>query len=409
MQRASHFPRSDFKLTFVALALGGLVGACSAAESTSRPRGVSGSAGSGAAGSSANAESGGTSAPPVRNEPNDPPVIVAPAAGSSAQPLAGTAADSCAAVSQQAMNQRKPADIIIAVDNSGSMDDEIGFVRDNLNAFSQSIVDSGIDVRIVLISAAAGERGADRDIDVDEDTGICIAAPLGSGQCPADSLAPRYTHIAQEVGSHDALNLFIETYPSWQAQLRPNATKTFVVVTDDNADREPNETAAAFEASVAALPGGLFAQWSFSGIYCFSECPDSAEIGQTYADLVMRRQGVAGDLCLQDFKPVFDRLAEAVVEGSGLDCEWPIPDAPAGQTFDRQRVNVRYTAAGGAPTALPQFPSESVCGSGEGWFYDDASAPTRILACPQSCAGLQSQQDASVEVLFGCETILAPG
>jgi hypothetical protein len=339
-------------------------------------------------------------------------------AGNLAQAPAPVApGESCGAISQQATNERRPADIIIAVDNSGSMEDEIAFVRENLNAFSQQIVDSGVDVRIVLISAPFGAPPEDEgdepfdfdaDDDMDENLGICIDPPLGSGACPADSQPPRYAHVAVEVGSHDALNLFIDTFSQWSDQLRPTATKTFVVVTDDDAEDEPNDSAAAFEASVASLPGGLFNDWRFSGIYCFSECPDAAAIGSVYAELVQARQGVGGDLCEQNFAPVFDELARAVVNASGLECAWDIPAPPSGQQFDRQKVNVRVAGTSGAATDLAQVTNEAACGMRAGWYYDDAANPTRILACPQSCTGLQGDLDARVDVLFGCETVVAP-
>jgi hypothetical protein len=330
---------------------------------------------------------------------------VPPPAGRSGS--AGQPGGSCAAISQQATNQRRPADIVMAVDNSGSMDEEIVFVRERLNAFSQQIVDSGVDVRIILISAAMrGEPG--QNLGSDDENGICIAAPLGSGACPADSQPPRYTHIAREVGSEDALNLFIETFPEWQGQLRPNATKTFVVVTDDDAGDGPNDSADAFAMSVAGLPGGLFPEWTFSGIYCFDECEDAAAIGQVYIDLVARTQGVGGDLCLQDFTPVFDALAKAVVEGSGLDCAWPIPTPPPGQTFDRDKVNVRYTTPGAPAADLLQVSNAGACASHTAWYYDDPTQPTRILACPQSCTALQGDLDARIDVLFGCATQVLP-
>jgi hypothetical protein len=324
--------------------------------------------------------------------------------------------DSCQAISARAENRRAPADIIIAVDNSGSMDEEIAFVRAELNAFSEQITASGVDVHIILISAAYTPPGApapsDGDDENDEsdeseeedDNGICIDAPLGSGSCPADTRAPRYTHIAREVGSHDALELIIETFPEWQNQLRPDASKTFVVVTDDNADG----SAATFKQQVAALPGNLFTQWSFSGIFCQRECPEAAEIGAVYQQLVNETQGVAGDLCDQNFAPVFDALAKAVIQGSGLACEWSIPSAPAGQTFDRAKVNVRYAAGGGGPMSLLQVPNVGTCADRLGWYYDDSLDPRQILVCPAACALLQNDVQASFEVLFGCETQLAP-
>ncbi len=325
--------------------------------------------------------------------------------------------DGCAAISQTAVNRLQPADIIIAIDNSGSMDEEIVFVREQMNAFSQQIIDSGVDVRIIVISAplsadgsAPIDAGADSDGDSDEqENGVCIDAPLGSGACPSDSHAPRYLHVPVEVSSNDALNLFVETFPEWRSQLRPNATKTFVVVTDDDATDEPNDSAAAFTSAVSGLDAMLFEGWSFSGIYCFSECPEAAEIGQVYMDLVAQTGGVSGDLCLQDFAPVFDALAQAVIGASGVDCEWAIPPPPAGQTFDTGRVNVQYTPSS-STTPIPVFyvPSLADCSGDGGWFYDDRANPTQVRVCPSTCARLENDPETKLDVLFGCETSAGP-
>ena len=316
----------------------------------------------------------------------------------------------CAAISQQARNQRAPVDIVIAVDNSGSMSEEIAFVRDQLNVFSQRVVESGVDARIILISApyappaARDEDDEDDESDESEDNGLCIAPPLGSGSCPSDSRGPRFVHVAQEVKSHDALALIIDTFPAWQARLRTESNKVFVVVSDDAADESPQW----FEQRVAALPGGLFSSWSFSGIFCFSKCPEAAAIGVGYSELVRRTGGVAGDLCQQDFGPVFEALAHAIVASSALACSWDIPAPPAGLAFDRDRVNVQYRGANTPPTQLLQTASLAGCGPSGGWHYDDEIAPRRIVACPVSCAALQSDPGAEVDVLFGCDTQLAP-
>jgi hypothetical protein len=324
---------------------------------------------------------------------------------------------SCSAISAQAENRRAPADIVIAVDNSGSMDEEIAFVRAELNAFSEQITASGVDVRIILISAAytppsaARPRGDDDDDESDEseeDNGICIDAPLGSGSCPMDTNAPRYLHIAREVKSHNALNLIVSTFPQWRDQLRPEATKTFVVVTDDDAEDGPNNSAAAFRQSVSGLSPELFASWSFSGIFCQRDCPEAAAIGTVYQQLVDETQGVAGDLCEQNFAPVFDALANAVIDAAGLACAWDIPPAPAGQAFDRAKVNVQYALGGAAPMSVLQVPNAGSCTDRVGWYYDDSLNPTKILVCPAACAMLQNDVQARFEVLFGCETQLAP-
>jgi hypothetical protein len=377
--------------------------ACSAGDSSSP-----GASGSRRAGDSVEQPViGGSGAPvavPSGSTPGGTGTVITGSGGAPASAAPVGSADSCEAISEQAENRRAPADIIIAVDNSGSMDEEIAFVRAELNAFSEQIAASGVDVRIILISASYAPPGSqpmsDEDDENDEsdeadddENGICIAAPLGGGTCPNDSHAPRYTHIAREVGSHDALNLIIET---------------FVVVTDDNAEDRPNDSAAAFRQSVAGLPGGLFPTWTFSGIFCQRECPEAAEVGAVYQQLVDETMGVAGDLCDQDFAPVFDALAKAVIEGSGLACDWSIPAAPAGQTFDRAKVNVQYAVGGAAPMSLLQVPNGAGCADRLGWYYDDSLKPTQILVCPAACELLQNDVQARSDVLFGCETQLAP-
>jgi|GEM_PF-1325971 len=390
--------------------------ACSAGDSG----GSAATAGSRRGGDSVSEPVVGVAGAPAPGSPSGGRVTVVTGSGAPASGAPIGSADSCEAISAKADNRRAPADIIIAVDNSGSMDEEIAFVRAELNRFSKQIEASGVDVRIILISAAYTPPGAnvpndsdDGDDESDEgseddENGICIDAPLGSGNCPDDSNAPRYTHVPIEVGSHDALNLIIDEYPRYQSQLRADATKTFVVVTDDNAEDEPNDTPAGFRMSVAGLPGGLFPQWTFSGIFCQRECEEAAEIGTVYQQLVSETMGVAGDLCDQNFAPVFDALASAVIASSGLACQWSIPSAPLGQSFDRSKVNVQYALAGNAPMSLLQVPGAADCATRAGWYYDNPSDPKQILVCPAACDMLQNDVQASFEVLFGCETQLAP-
>jgi len=269
-----------------------------------------------------------------------------------------------------------PADIIFAIDSSGSMDEEIVFVQTFMNTFSQQISAAGVDARVILL----GDPEA-----------ICIGAPLGTGQCPDDSNPPAYLHVPVEVGSNDGLNIFIDSYPEWQAHLRPNASKSFVIVTDDDATDEPNNSAAVFQANVAALDPVMFARWTFNGVYCFTECEDAAAIGEVYVDLVAATMGVGGDLCLQDFQPVFNRLAQQIITTSGTEitCEWAFPARPMGQTFSADLVAVERSA-GGTRMPLVRVGSAADCTQG-GWYFDSDFNPTKIVACPSTCTDLQGQ------------------
>jgi hypothetical protein len=91
-----------------------------------------------------------------------------------------------------------------------------------------------------------------------------------------------------------------------------------------------------------------------------------------------------------------------------LDCEWEIPKAPVGQVFDRDRVNVVFIEDD-AEERIGRVPSKTACGEvADGWHYDVAETPTKVLACPDTCDRIKSAADgAGIDVEFGCETFEA--
>jgi hypothetical protein len=348
------------------------------------------------------------------DNPDDVPTFV-PTGGASGT---GGAMGECGAVTQMAENKLQPVDIIFGIDTSGSMSEEVAQVQQNLNAFSEQIIASGIDVRVIMLASFQGLGAVSGGTAVD---GPCIAPPLGSGTCPDDSNPPTYVHLVQPVASWDVLDVYINAYPNYRPHLRENSLKTFVTISDDNADSETSpfgplgvrpthHDADQFIAAVEALEPGspMWTMWRYSGIYSFTLCPSAqfGAIGVVHEDLVMRTGGVAGDLCLQEFAPVFDALAEQVVEAAVLACDWDIPASPpGGGTFDPSKTNVQLTLDGAAEP-LFKVPDASACGDREGWHYDDETSPAQVVACPATCTRLQNVAQAQVDLLFGCETIL---
>lgn len=314
----------------------------------------------------------------------------------------GAVGGECAGVNQSAQSGVLPADVIWAIDTSCSMSEETAAVRQNMNAFSSQIANAGIDVRIVMIA----EQYDPGPFPPLSEEGICIGAPLGSGQCPGDTNLPKFAHIYQTVGSTDSLQLFLSTYPTWKQQLRPGAVKIFVVVTDDNSALP----AADFTTQLNALdPATIQAnQWRFYGIFCFTDCPSAANTGTVYQELVTQTNGVAGDLCLQNFKPVFDQLASGIVGAVKLDCVWAIPPPPQGQTFDKTKVNVEFTNGSGQTTTIYKVASAADCGPQGGWYYDDENNPKNVIVCPSTCQSIQADPNGKIELKFGCATIIVP-
>ncbi|MEM6995469.1 MAG: hypothetical protein AAF721_33475 [Myxococcota bacterium] len=301
--------------------------------------------------------------------------------------------EDCAALSEEATSLPAPVDIIVVVDNSGSMGEEAAAVQANLNGFSQQIVDAGIDVHVVLLSSYPGNGN-----------GICIAPPLGAGGCPAiDNNPPSFTHINQEVGSGDALFQILGHHGGYAGVVRPDSIKHIVVVSDDN----------------SAMPGFLFDSafkdldpsyepYVLHGIVALHDCSDAADVGQAYIELAGLTGGVLGELCDQSFQPVFDQLSTEVIATTPLGCSWEIPPPPAGLELDPDAVNVELDDAGNVQT-IGHIEGAWLCDDVDnGWFYDDDQAPTRIHVCPQTCAMIQAASEARIDILFGCATQSAP-
>jgi hypothetical protein len=88
-----------------------------------------------------------------------------------------------------------------------------------------------------------------------------------------------------------------------------------------------------------------------------------------------------------------------------VECEWTIPTPPPGQSFDRERVNVQLSAPSlSTTTRFGRVANAAACAD-KGWHYDNADAPTRLIACPQTCGLLKATMQARVDILLGCATI----
>ncbi len=305
--------------------------------------------------------------------------------------------DECAGISESAENQISPVDIIFLIDTSASMMEEALAVRNNLNAFSQQIIAAGIDVRIVMIGETGGFLGNPMIY-------VCVEPPLGAGNCPAgpDTNLPVYLHITEDVGSSDSLQVFLDTYTQWSGQLRPNSIRHIVVVSDDNSAMPGDD----FKDALLTL-SPTFGNFVFHGIVSATDCPPAASVGQVYMDLISETGGVLGDLCLQQFAPVFNEISQNVSQVA-IACSWLIPEPPEGEVFDPNMVNMEIDIDGDV-TEIGYVEDPSLCSSVEhGWYYDDPANPTEIFVCPQTCDMFQEAVDtAQVTIIFGCETIPA--
>ena len=192
------------------------------------------------------------------------------------------------------------ADVIIAVDTSGSMSEEAAAIESVLASFAAEISSGGLDLHVVLISESR----------VSSDSGICAPAPLGSGVCPADESLPGYRHVVQGIESGGALAAILASHASWSASLRPGASRTVIVVSDD----EDDLAAATFHTGLLALEPG-FQAYHFHALV-HATCP---VIGTQYLTLAALTSGIVKDLCSQDAGAALQQIAPEIVADTGVE------------------------------------------------------------------------------------------
>ncbi|MFO0566902.1 MAG: hypothetical protein U0263_14635 [Polyangiaceae bacterium] len=336
----------------------------------------------------------------------------------------------CSTYTDEAKQTYEPADIIWAVDTSGSMVEEAQAVRRRSSTFSQQISQTGIDVHVVMLAA----------YPLFFLPGICVPTPLGSGQCPPagpDTKLPNFWHHPTAViESVDAALRLVQFFPDYKFMLRPNVQKYVVVVTDDDSknasgssgdagkyDNNPTGFINDFTALDPMMSDGAGGKlWKLSAVYSFTQCQNAANIGNVWKQIVNSTGGIHGDICncppgqvqpcAQTFQKVFDELAKKIISGSKpLACEWTIPPPEPGKTLDPVKVNVEFVdQASGVPETIYHVNDAGKCDANlGGWYYNDNQNPTSIKLCPASCNKVTGAgQGSKINVVFGCATINIP-
>jgi hypothetical protein len=77
-------------------------------------------------------------------------------------------------------------------------------------------------------------------------------------------------------------------------------------------------------------------------------------------------------------------------------CSLVIPEAPPGQTFDPEKINVSYDGM--------QLGYDPECTLPNSWRYDDPANPTRIELCEGTCEIVLADEAPDLVVEFGCDT-----
>jgi hypothetical protein len=252
----------------------------------------------------------------------------------------------------------------------------------------------------------------------------------------------------------------------WGAFLREEALKIFVGITDDNPDTNsggtngqcPDSTnfsddlagAQAFDTALLAASPEQFGTagsrnyvwYSIVGmagndqtdptplepsvpvetLCCQGDgdsvtCPDSfstpasdgVNAGIGYQELSIMTGGLRYPNCYNsNFDDVFNAIAEGVIEGAVVECDFKIPDPTnlnAEVNFDD--VTITYLEGGSNANTLSRVADANGC-TGDDEYYlgvqGDAGGQdyNRVYLCPDACTRVQADADAEISVGFGC-------
>ncbi|MCB9586356.1 MAG: hypothetical protein H6718_13215 [Polyangiaceae bacterium] len=357
----------------------------------------------------------------------------------------------CESQSAEATLVKKPVDIIIVIDNSGSMGGEIEAVQNNINVnFANIIGNSGIDYRVIMLA---------RHGSFSSGQSICVEAPLSgipAGGCSPPPAQPSNTatffHYSEEISSHNSLCKILDTFrkadefnlaPSgWEQWLRADSFKMFVEISDDGVNCTSAVTGdnfndgdsvaggttvgTAFDTALRTLSPEMFGAPDGEKNYRFysivglaqnspatdpwqptspiqdTRCsPGSAGQGTGYQQLSILTEALRYPSCENaSFDSIFLAIADGVIAGSKVACEFDIPEPPEGETIDLETVVVSYTpGSGGAEQRYSQVPNAASCAADSFYIEND-----RIFLCPDTCTVVQADDAAKVGILFGCNS-----
>lgn len=336
----------------------------------------------------------------------------------------------CAAKSATANLVSRPIDVIFLVDTSSTMNPVIDAVVANIDVnFAAIIGASGLDYRVIAVA----KHGSPANY------GACFKSPLSLTNCNPVPSAPANnppvffhydpgTHLGSSnmypatIGGYNAPDAYGLAPSGWSEWVRAEAFKTIVVMTDGTSEGGSSLDAAGFDAALLALNPAKFGTaakrdyvaHAFVGIsennpptkpYAASDgvvsgtCNGlSVSPGFIYQDLAILTGGLRFPLCQYgSFDEIFKVIAQGVIEGAKLECEFQIPDPPAGETLDKSTIIMKFTPGSGAPLPFEQVANLAACKPNA--FYIDGDV---IRLCPEACTFAQADAQAKLDILFGC-------
>ncbi len=300
-----------------------------------------------------------------------------------------------------------PLNLYVMFDKSSSMGPEVtstkwAGARKGMDAFVNDPGSTGLRVALNFFP---------RPVD---GTPVCDSAAYMAPRVPYDLLPPNATKILAAIDAEKPDGFNTPIYPALGGALRASINEVTarpgeagaVVLVTDGEPQGPASTCGSVNPEDPAVIANLAAT-AFKGTPSIRTFVVGLPgVNVTVANQIAAAGGSGTAVLATDPTKVDEgfRDALAVVRGKALPCELNLPTKVIKGEISYALVNVLYSKGGtGTPATLLQ---DATCASGAGWRYDNPSTPTKIVLCPTTCAEVQSDPKAKVEILLGCKTAI---
>lgn len=349
----------------------------------------------------------------------------------------------------------RPVDLILVVDNSASMVDEIAALEQQLYPNLAYPLDAqAVEAQFILLT----DHGSGP-------TEVCIGPQLAGPGATCDGLpgdiTERFHHYSTAIGDHDGLCQLLDSYngvqdgatpdefglhdEGWSTWLRQEALKVIVVLSDDGLActwrgevfddaNDPTLTPSSSQAAVAAadwdrqlLQRGTFhfgtlahRNYRLYTLVGLAE-PQNSPIEAGFSS----NQGLVTSQCLGATSPgfgyqwlsrltgarrypscndgiydlMFRNMAADIIEGAADPCALVVTET---EPYEADNLEVEYTP--GVPAQRERFPEvadAAGCGTEDAFYVDEGI----VRLCPKTCERVSEDAAARLGLIANCPPI----
>jgi hypothetical protein len=303
--------------------------------------------------------------------------------------------EGCEGISQNANYQ--PLNLYIMVDASSSMaGSKWAAAQEGLSAFLNDPTQTDIDVALSFFPRPAGgppacDQGAYKEPVVPFGALPGNAEPIMTAfaaKTPDGFSSPMYPALGGAILK--GLDL---------AAQNPDEVSAVLLVTDGAPDG-PGALCSGVNPSDPAEVAELAASGADFGVKTF--VVGLPGVDQDASNLIAAGGGT-DEAIVVGTTDTANKFTEALVKARGelLACVFAIPDEVLDGEIGFGFVNVELTPGGGSATSVPH---DEDC-NGPGWKFNDIFNPTSIILCPETCASIENDATAAIQIVLGCPTI----